>query len=66
MFTEAHYQLRSSTRRMFYIGRLPLQLSKNPYYVKSYTFIANHKINGFVLTVYNTLRIQLLDESRTH
>jgi len=35
--------------RMFYSSGLLFNLARNPYYVNSYLFDANHNINGFFL-----------------
>ena len=46
--------------RMFYSSILPFNLARNPYYVNSYLFVANHNISGFVPPRYNALGTTLL------
>ena len=52
--------------RMFYSSILPFNLARNPYYVSSYLFAANHNISGFVPLGYNALRTTLLQQERAH
>lgn len=41
-------QLRETIARMFYSGGLSFRLARNPYCVSSYSFAANHSLNGFL------------------
>nr|CAD1833633.1 unnamed protein product [Ananas comosus var. bracteatus] len=50
----------------FYFGGLPFNLARNPYYVSSYTFAANHNISGYIRPNYNMLRTSLLQQERTN
>ena len=51
---------------MFYIGRLPFNFARNPYYHSSYSYAATHSIPGYVPPKYNALRATLLQKERTH
>ncbi|XP_057985282.1 uncharacterized protein LOC110646134 [Hevea brasiliensis] len=41
-------QLDAEIARMFYTGGLPFNFARNPYYVSSYSFAANHVLGGYV------------------
>ncbi|GAU35525.1 hypothetical protein TSUD_155560 [Trifolium subterraneum] len=58
--------LRQSIARMFYSSGLSFHLARNPYYVSSYSFAANHNLNGFLPPSYNALRTTLLKQERAH
>ncbi|KAK2440747.1 hypothetical protein QL285_012121 [Trifolium repens] len=58
--------LRESIARMFYSGGLSFHLARNPYYVSSYSFAANHNLSGFLPPSYNALRTTLLKQERAH
>nr|KYP38813.1 hypothetical protein KK1_039915 [Cajanus cajan] len=51
---------------MFYSSRLPFNLARNLYYVNSYSFAANHMLNGFLPPGYNALRTTLLQQEKAH
>jgi hypothetical protein len=44
---------RESIARMFYSGGLSFHLARNPYYVSTYFFAANHNLIGFLSPNYN-------------
>uniref|UniRef100_A0A803LF75 DUF659 domain-containing protein n=1 Tax=Chenopodium quinoa TaxID=63459 RepID=A0A803LF75_CHEQI len=52
--------LDSEIARMFYTGGLPFNLARNPYYVSSYTMVANSNLSGYKPPGYNKLRTTLL------
>ncbi|GAU16301.1 hypothetical protein TSUD_299330 [Trifolium subterraneum] len=58
--------LRESIARMFYSCGLSFHLARNPYYVSSYSFAANHNLNGFLPPSYNALRTTLLKQEKAH
>jgi hypothetical protein len=58
--------LRESIARMFYSGCLSFHLARNPYYVSSYSFDANHSLSGFLPPSYNAPRTTLLKQERAH
>nr|KYP42848.1 hypothetical protein KK1_035735 [Cajanus cajan] len=58
--------LKALIARMFYSSRLPFNLARNPYYVNSYSFAANHMLNGFLPPGYNALRTTLLQQEKAH
>ncbi|XP_028075636.1 uncharacterized protein LOC114277883 [Camellia sinensis] len=45
---------------------VPFNLVRNPYYVSSYTFAANHNIPGYLPPDYNLLRTKLLQKERAN
>ena len=51
---------------MFYIGGLPFNFARNPYYHNSYAYAATHSIPGYVPSGYNALRTTLLQKERAH
>ncbi|KAK8930493.1 hypothetical protein KSP39_PZI016120 [Platanthera zijinensis] len=51
---------------MFYSGGLPFHLARNPYYISSYKFAANHNLDGFVPPGYNALRTTLLQKEKSN
>ena len=51
---------------MFYSADLPLHLTRNPHYVNSYSYVANHNISGFVPPCSNAIRTSLLQKERAH
>ncbi|XP_045821656.1 uncharacterized protein LOC123914506 isoform X1 [Trifolium pratense] len=51
---------------VFYAGVLSFHLARNPYYVSSYSFAANHNLSGFLPLSYNALRTTLLKQERAH
>ncbi|XP_021754563.1 uncharacterized protein LOC110719893 [Chenopodium quinoa] len=53
-------QFDSEISRMFYTGGLPFNLTRNPYYVSSYTIAANSNHSGYKPPGYNKLRTTLL------
>ncbi|XP_027363123.1 uncharacterized protein LOC113870830 [Abrus precatorius] len=59
-------QLRAEIARMFYSAGLSFHLARNPYYVSSYSFAANHNLSGFLPPSYNALRTSLLQQERSH
>ncbi|XP_027351371.1 uncharacterized protein LOC113862485 [Abrus precatorius] len=59
-------QLRVEIARMFYSAGLSFHLARNPYYVSSYSFAANHNVSGFLPPSYNALRTSLLQQKRSH
>ncbi|XP_058759672.1 uncharacterized protein LOC131632983 [Vicia villosa] len=59
-------QLRETIARMFYSGGLSFHLARNPYYVSSYSFAANHNLSGFLPPSYNALRTTLLKQERAN
>nr|KYP55834.1 hypothetical protein KK1_002059 [Cajanus cajan] len=56
--------LKALIARMFYSSGLPFNLARNPYYVNSYSFAANHMLNGFLPPGYNALRTTLLQQEK--
>jgi len=52
--------------RIFYLGGLAFNLTKNPYYKSSYTLAANNHIGCYVPLGYNVLRTTLLKKERTN
>ncbi|XP_030964490.1 uncharacterized protein LOC115985717 [Quercus lobata] len=60
------YELDSRIARMFYIGGLPFNFARNPYYCNSYAYAATHNIPGYVPPRYNALRTTLLQKERAH
>nr|KYP64116.1 hypothetical protein KK1_018705 [Cajanus cajan] len=58
--------LKALIARMFYSFGLPFNLARNPYYVNSYSFAANHMLNGFLPPGYNALRTTLLQQEKAH
>ncbi|CAL5365301.1 unnamed protein product [Camellia sinensis] len=59
-------QLHFEIARKFYSGGVPFNLARNPYYVSSYTFAANHNIPGYLPPGYNLLRTTLLQKERAN
>ncbi|XP_050238986.1 uncharacterized protein LOC126688364 [Mercurialis annua] len=59
-------QLDAEIARMFYTGGLPFNFAKNPYFVSSYAFAANHSLGGYVPPGYNKLRTTLLLQEKIH
>ncbi|XP_052195081.1 uncharacterized protein LOC127803091 isoform X3 [Diospyros lotus] len=59
-------QLDAEIARMFYTGGLPFNLVRNPYYLSSYSFAANHPLGGYVPPGYNKLRTTLLQQEKTN
>jgi len=57
---QSRAQLDAEIVRMFYTGGLPFNLARNPYYLSSYSFAANHPLGGYVPPGYNKLRTTLL------
>jgi len=51
--------LKALIARMFYSFGLLFNLARNPYYVNSYLFAANHNLSGFLSPRYNALRTTL-------
>nr|KYP63515.1 hypothetical protein KK1_018092 [Cajanus cajan] len=45
-------------------SKLLFNLAKNPYYVNSYSFVANHMLNGFLPPGYNASRTTLLHQEK--
>ena len=62
----ARHELDSKIARMFYIGGLPFNFARNPYYRNSYANAATHSILGYVPHGYNALRTTLLQKERAH
>ena len=46
-------QLDQEIARMFFIGGLPFNLARNPYYLRSYPFAANNSLSGYIPLGYN-------------
>lgn len=63
---QAREQLHSEIARMFYTSGLSFHLARNPHYVSSYTYAANHMISGYVPPGINMLRTTLLQKERAH
>lgn len=63
---DARTQLDQEIARMFFTGGLPFNLARNPHYVKSYAFAANHSLGGYVPPGYNKLRTTLLNQERAN
>ncbi|GAV85945.1 DUF659 domain-containing protein [Cephalotus follicularis] len=61
---QARENVKSEIARMFYSGGLSFNLTRNPYYVRSYISCANSMIPGFVSPGYNALRTTLLQRER--
>ncbi|XP_050222742.1 uncharacterized protein LOC126672833 [Mercurialis annua] len=59
-------QLDADIARMYYTGGLPFTFARNPYYMSSYSFAANHSLGGYVPPGYNKLRTTLLQQEKTH
>ncbi|XP_057993107.1 uncharacterized protein LOC131174077 [Hevea brasiliensis] len=59
-------QLDAEIARMFYTGGLPFNFARNPYYVSSYYFAANHVLGGYVPPGYNKLRTILLQQEKAN
>ncbi|XP_057990609.1 uncharacterized protein LOC110669437 [Hevea brasiliensis] len=59
-------QLDAEIARMFYTGGLPFNFARNPYYVSSYSFAANHVLGGYVPPDYNKLRTTLLQQEKAN
>ena len=59
-------RLDAEIARIFYTGGLPFNLAKNPYYVSSYSFAANHALGGYVPPGYNKLRTTLLQKEKVN
>ncbi|XP_057999386.1 uncharacterized protein LOC131168889 [Hevea brasiliensis] len=59
-------QLDAEIARMFYTGGLPFNFARNPYYVSSYSFAANHVLGGYVPPGYNKLRTTLLQQEKAN
>ncbi|XP_058180780.1 uncharacterized protein LOC131299188 [Rhododendron vialii] len=51
---------------MFYSRGLPFNLARNPHYVSSYMYAANHSIPGYIPPGYNLLRTRLLQRERAN
>ena len=62
----ARHVLDSRIARMFYIGGLPFNFARNPYYCNSYAYAATYSIPGYVPPGYNALRTTLLQKERAH
>ncbi|GJR10180.1 hypothetical protein Tco_0792832 [Tanacetum coccineum] len=58
--TDTRAQLDQEIARMFYTGGLPFNLARNPYYWRSFTFVANQNFGGYVPPSYNKLRTTLV------
>ncbi|XP_056692174.1 uncharacterized protein [Spinacia oleracea] len=48
--------------RMFFTGGLPFNLARNPHYLSSFKYAANHNLTGYVPPSYNRLRTVLLQQ----
>ncbi|XP_058005468.1 uncharacterized protein LOC131181423 [Hevea brasiliensis] len=48
------------------LGGLPFNFARNPYYVSSYSFTANHALGGYVPSGYNKLRTTLLQQEKAN
>ncbi|XP_057989097.1 uncharacterized protein LOC110643499 [Hevea brasiliensis] len=59
-------QLDAKIAIMFYTGGLPFNFARNPYYVSSYSFAANHVLGGYVPPGYNKLRTTLLQQEKAN
>ncbi|XP_057996523.1 uncharacterized protein LOC110669704 [Hevea brasiliensis] len=59
-------QLDAEIARMFYAKGLPFNFARNPYYVSSYSFVANHVLGGYVPLGYNKLRTTLLQQEKAN
>ncbi|KAF1869361.1 hypothetical protein Lal_00018455 [Lupinus albus] len=64
--TEDRDHLKDIIARMFYSFGLPFNLARNPYYVNSYLFAANHNLGDFLLPGYNVLRTTLLQQEKAN
>ena len=62
----AKYELDSRIGRMFYIGGLPFNFARSPYYRSSYSYAATYSIPSYVPPRYNALRTTLLQRERAH
>ncbi|XP_058180057.1 uncharacterized protein LOC131298593 [Rhododendron vialii] len=62
----ARDHLHNEIARMFYSGGLPFNLARNPHYVSSYMYAANHSIPGYIPPGYNLLRTRLLQRERAN
>ncbi|CAH9050321.1 unnamed protein product [Cuscuta europaea] len=52
--------------RMFFTGGFPFNLTRNPYYVRAFSFAANHNLSGYVPPGYNKLRTTLLQQEKAN
>ncbi|CAH9062954.1 unnamed protein product [Cuscuta europaea] len=59
-------QLDEEIVRMFFTGGIPFNFARNPYYISSYTFAANHNLGGYIPPGYNKLRTTLLQREKAH
>ncbi|KAG8369343.1 hypothetical protein BUALT_Bualt14G0001500 [Buddleja alternifolia] len=57
-------QLDAEIAKMFYSAGLPFNLSRNPHYVKAFSYATNNRIVGYVPPGYNALRTTLLAKER--
>ena len=62
----ARHELDSRIARMFYIGGLPFNFTRNPYYRNSYAYAATYSIPSYVPPGYNALRTTFLQKERAH
>ncbi|GJX81014.1 hAT dimerization domain, ribonuclease H-like domain protein [Tanacetum coccineum] len=60
LYTDTRSQLDQEIARMFYTGGLSFNLARNPYYWRSFTFVANQNLSGYVPPSYNKLRMTLV------
>jgi len=56
---EAREELNATIARMFNTGGLTFNLSKKPYYIKSFTYAASNPIVGYKPPGFNSLRTTL-------
>ncbi|GJR08978.1 putative zinc transporter protein [Tanacetum coccineum] len=59
-------QLDQEIARMFYTGGLSFNLARNPYYMRAFTFAANHNLGGYVPASYNKLRTTLVQQEKAN
>ncbi|KAJ0975386.1 hypothetical protein J5N97_017351 [Dioscorea zingiberensis] len=57
---EARDWLNCEIVRMFYFGGLLFHLARNPHYINTFMFVANHHLDGFISSGYDALRTILL------
>lgn len=58
-------QLDAEIARMFYTAGLPFNVARNPYYISSFKFAADHSLSGYVPPSYDKLRTTLLQQEKT-
>nr|GEU61871.1 hypothetical protein CTI12_AA172660 [Tanacetum cinerariifolium] len=58
--TDTRAQVDQEIARMFYTGGLSFNLAINPYHWRSFTFVANQNLGGYVPPSYNKLRTTLV------